>query len=173
VTVPLDQNNFFLDKNDVYMFSAGGEDPGFTTIDADADSGVLSFQGVIFDRISILTEVVCAKKKTEDHSWRDLLQNVFKSFETRFYGKGEAMEKAFWQTFSGGRTHDRQKATEKHQPQYFSWRDYISVEKGEVLSKSVEQFLRGLRRGIHQRRLCRSSGGYIGLVPSHTEGDEI
>ncbi|PMD26404.1 hypothetical protein NA56DRAFT_698587 [Hyaloscypha hepaticicola] len=151
VTVPLDMNDFLFVKNakkSTYMFSTGGKSEFSTTINADAYSEVLSFRGTIVDQLSCLTEVICAKTRTKDHSWMAWLQQTMEAFDTSKYGKEGAMEMAFWRIMCGGRTHDRQ--------------------------KFAEQFLRGLRRGIHLRRLCRTTGGFIGLVPSHArEGDEV
>lgn len=127
VTVSLDLDYSLSPENGAYMFSAGGQEECFPTIDVDANSGVLSFQGTIIDRISLLTDVVCAKKKTNDRSWMAWLQETIKAFDTSVYGQEEVMEMAFWHTLSGGRTHDRQKVSEDYQPQFSAWRDHITT----------------------------------------------
>jgi hypothetical protein len=174
VTVPFDWNEFFLTEKSVYMYSAGGPNGWDVAINADADSGVLSFQGTIIDRILLFTDIICVKTKTKDHSWIDWLQETRQVYDTGPYVTGEAMETAIWQTLIVGRTHDRRKANDDYQPQYSASIKHISSEKGEKTSKFADQFLRAMRRGVHMRRLCRTSGGYIGLVPgSGREGDVV
>jgi hypothetical protein len=59
VTVPFDWNEFFLTEKSVYMYSADGPNGWDVAINADADSGVLSFQGAIIDRILLFTDIIC------------------------------------------------------------------------------------------------------------------
>jgi hypothetical protein len=172
--VPFDWNEFFLADKNFHVFSAGGPKKYPSSITADTKSGVLSFQGAIIDKISLLTDIVCVKTKTKDRSWMAWFQHNRQVYDIDHNDTGKAVGLAFWLTLIAGRTHDRQKATEDYQAQCSAWMENISSQKGEKLSKPADQFLRALRRGVHMRRLCRTTGGYIGLVPGGAgKGDEI
>jgi hypothetical protein len=118
--VPLDWNEFFLSTESIYVYSAGGLNGCHAAVKADADSGVLCFQGAIIDRISFLMDIVCVKTKTKDHSWVAWLKDTRQVYDTGLYPTREAMRLALWLTLIGGRTHDRRKATDDYQPQYLA-----------------------------------------------------
>jgi hypothetical protein len=163
----------YLIEGSFYEFYAGGyENPSFAV---DSEARILTIKGTVIDTIELLSESVCVRSMTAKKGWRSWFQQMVNMFSAYSSPTGETVERAIWMTLIAGRTHDRRKAADcSYETYYHAWRDHVLSMHGECMTKQAKDFERAIFRGLHMRQICKTEGGYIGLVPHDARvGDRI